>query len=182
MARPAGRPATTTPRLPRSRPAHWSPNIAWPKRAPAQSAPRSNSRPPAPANTHVISCQLTHHPAAQEGLRPFLVDHIPHRRLTGTQPGLRPRHRRPGRCKLLGRVKDHPWPIRQGSSGARHGCLADDAAEHLVAVLAGSIEVALGLITHHPTASSSGPSRPQHRPRPPAGLLAIGGCIPVRQR
>jgi hypothetical protein len=44
--------------------------------------------------------------------------------LTGTQPG-KPGHRtrRPGRCKRLGRVKDHPRPPRQGSSGAMQALL-----------------------------------------------------------
>jgi hypothetical protein len=42
--------------------------------------------------------------------------------LTGTCPGTPESARRAGRCgaKPLGRVKDHPRPIRQGSSEARH--------------------------------------------------------------
>src|SRR5215469_375864 len=56
--------------------------------------------------------------------------------LTGSQPGNRPPPRRPGPVqKHLGRVKDHPRPIRQGSSEARQhlGVLcAVQAVEKLV--------------------------------------------------
>jgi hypothetical protein len=52
--------------------------------------------------------------------------------LTGTQPGTRHEPTAPGKAggaKHLGRVKDHPRPIRQGSSEARHARHASQACQ-----------------------------------------------------